>query len=128
MNCLLLSIRNDLLKLCNDVNLINKNEDLSNIISEEQSNYNFEKKRDLLENQEDKNNKQEIDISVSNLEKDKQQTNDEVIISNIKKKKSKKEIPLEDRCNKIIKKNNKEVRCSFRKIEEKDFCKKHLKN
>ena len=45
-----------------------------------------------------------------------------------KKVRKRKEIPIDQRCSKIIVKNNKEVRCSFRKIEEKDFCKKHLKN
>ena len=40
--------------------------------------------------------------------------------------KGKKEIPLEDRCIKMIIKDGIEVRCSFRKIEN-NLCKRHLK-
>ena len=115
MDCLLISIRNDLLKICEEVNLIkdyqNRNTEQNESISE-----NNDEKLEIAFKKEDKNNK--------NSTKEKLEVNNASVKS--KSKRNKKEIPLEDRCIKMIIKDGIEVRCSFRKIEN-NLCKRHLK-
>ena len=117
MDNLLISIRNDLLKICDEIYTINGC--TNNRIKE-----NIQKNIDDFEDNISKN----IENLEDNVEINKSEEN--ILEKNtlVKTKKKRKEVPLEERCIKIIKKNNKDVRCSFRKIEEKDFCKKHLKD
>ena len=107
MDNLQIALRNEIMKICEQVNKINKC--INNNIDSS------DKDRDFIDNK--------FNDNISNIEQ-KNKINESIS----KKVRKRKEIPIDQRCSKIIVKNNKEVRCSFRKIEEKNFCKKHLKN
>jgi hypothetical protein len=127
MDDLLSSIRNDLLKICTQVNFIREvepNDSTCKIIS----------KKSPTEKNENKDNPLsatiEIDDEKLTSKHDVGKTNKVEVVENqvlIRIKKKRKEVPSEDRCTKLLVKNGIETRCSFRKIEKKDFCKKHLK-
>jgi hypothetical protein len=170
MDDLLSSIRNDLLKICSQVNIIKEDyfsietnndqspiENKSETSSQLDRDYISEDKINDKEVKEINDNKEEKDTKYTKVKKkkDKKDTKDtkdtkvkkkkdtkdtkEIEKNNnedqdstendviIKIKKKRKEILTEDRCTKLLVKNGIETRCSFRKIEKKDFCKKHLK-
>ena len=127
MDDLLSSIRNDLLKICFQVNIIKEVEPNDSI-------YKINSKESPTDKNENKDNPLSATIEIDNekltSEHDVGNTSKLEVVENqvlIRIKKKRKEVPSENRCTKLIVKNGIENRCSFRKIEKKDFCKKHLK-
>ena len=156
MDDLLSSIRNDLLKICSQVNIIkgdcfsiHTNNEQSLIENKSETSYQIDRddisedEKEAKKVKEKNNTKEEKDTKVkekNNAKEEKNTKAKKLTIKNndeeqdskeneviIKIKKKRKEVPSEDRCTKLLIKNGIESRCSFRKIEKKDFCKKHLK-
>jgi len=126
MDDLLSSIRNDLLKICTQVNFIRE-------VEPNDSTCKISSKKSPTEKNENKDNPLsatiEIDDEKLTSEHDVGNTNKVEVIENqvlIRIKKKRNDVPPDERCIKMIMKNKKDVQCSFRKVK-KDFCKKHLK-
>jgi len=148
MDDLLSSIRNDLLKICFQVNIIkeeiytdssekvNRNDSTSDEDIEQKVKKIGKEIKKVKEvkkvrgkNKKSKEEKDKECIKDDECNKDEEcnkvENDEDKVIIKIKNKR--KEVQSEDRCTKFFVKNGIESRCSFRKIEEKDFCKKHLK-
>jgi hypothetical protein len=127
MDDLLSSIRNDLLKICTQVNIIRE-------VEPNDSTCKINSKKSPTEKNENKDNPLSTSIKIDDekltSEHDVGNTSKVEVVENqvlIRIKKKRNDVPPDERCIKMIMKNKKEVQCSFRKIEKKDFCKKHLK-